>query len=80
MAEADRAAVRLERLPKFSRPDRQTSLATTLALARPRQGRFAEVEPLCADVLADELEPDKRARVLATVVLADVLSDTRTLS
>jgi hypothetical protein len=70
VAEADRAAVRLERLPKFSRPDRQISLATTLALARLRQGRFADVEPLCADALAGELEPDKRARVLAAVVLA----------
>lgn len=68
--EANRAAVRLERLRKFSGPDRQISLTTTLALARLRQGRFAEVEPLCADALAGELEPDKRAQVLATVALA----------
>jgi hypothetical protein len=69
-AEADRAAARLEGLPRFSRPDRRISLATTLALARLRQGRFAEVEPLCADALAGELEPDQRAHVLATVALA----------
>jgi len=70
VAEADRAAVRLEQLPRFSRPDRRVWLAVTLALARLRQGRFTEVEPLCADALAGELEPDKRAQALATVVLA----------
>jgi hypothetical protein len=42
VSEAIRAAARLERLPAFSRQDRQISLATTLALARLRQGRFAE--------------------------------------
>jgi len=69
-AEADRAVDRLERLPKFSQPDAQVSFVTTLALARLRQGRFADVEPLCADALAGDLEPGKRAQVLATVVLA----------
>ncbi len=70
VAEADRAAGRLEQLPRLSRPDRHLSMVTALALARLRQGRFADVEPLCTDSLAGELEPDKRARVLATVILA----------
>jgi hypothetical protein len=72
VAEADLAAARLERLPRFSRPDRQVWMAATLALTRLRQGRFAEVGPLCADALAGEPDQDKRAqaRVLATVVLA----------
>jgi hypothetical protein len=70
VSEANRAAARLERLPAFSRQDRQIFLATTQALARLRQGRFADVEPLCADPLAGELEPDRHARVLATVALA----------
>jgi hypothetical protein len=69
-ADVDRAAGRLEALPRFLSPDRQASLAAALALARLRQGRFADVEPLCADALAGELEPDKRAQVLATVALA----------
>lgn len=41
----------------------------TLALARLRQGRFAEVEPLCAGVL-DTPDPGNRATVLATIVMA----------
>ncbi len=57
-------------MPRLSRPDRHLSMVTALALARLRQGRFADVEPLCTDSLAGELEPDKRARVLATVILA----------
>jgi hypothetical protein len=42
----------------------------TLALARLRQGRFAEVEQLCAAGLAEDYGPDARATVLATVALA----------
>lgn len=42
----------------------------TLALARLRQGRYAEVEPLCADALAGELAAGQRAAVLATIALA----------
>jgi hypothetical protein len=41
----------------------------TVATARLRQGRFAEVEPLCAD-LFDAGRPDHRATALATIVLA----------
>jgi hypothetical protein len=70
VAEADRAVSRLERLPKFSQLDGHASFVTTLALARLRQDRFADVEPLCADALAADLEPGNRAAVLATVVLA----------
>lgn len=50
----------------FSRP----AVEHTLALARLRQGRFAEVEPLCASALASVSRPDPRATVLATIVLA----------
>lgn len=42
----------------------------TLALARLRQGRFEEVEPLCASGLAGDHGPDTRATILATIVLA----------
>lgn len=42
----------------------------TLALARLRQGRFEEVEPLCASGLAGDYGPDARATILATIVLA----------
>lgn len=42
----------------------------TLATARLRQGRLAEVEPLCAQVLASDPDPGTRATTLATVVLA----------
>jgi hypothetical protein len=42
----------------------------TLALARLRQGKFGEVEPLCASALATDIGPDARATVLATIALA----------
>jgi hypothetical protein len=42
----------------------------TLALARLRQGRFAEVAQLCATGLAGDYGPDARATMLATVALA----------
>jgi len=42
----------------------------TLALALLRQGRFEEVEPLCASGLAGDYGPDARATILATIVLA----------
>jgi hypothetical protein len=42
----------------------------TLAVARLRQGRPAEVEPLCADALGTDLKPGARATVLATVAMA----------
>jgi hypothetical protein len=41
-----------------------------VALARLRQGRFAEVEEWCGPALAVDVGPDNRATVLATVVLA----------
>jgi hypothetical protein len=42
----------------------------TLAVARLRQKRFPEVEPLCKPALVGPLSKDARATVLATVVLA----------
>jgi hypothetical protein len=42
----------------------------TMALARLRQGRFAEVEPWCASALATDLGRDNRATVLATIAMA----------
>jgi hypothetical protein len=42
----------------------------TLALARLRQGRFDQVEPLCASGLAADVDPDNRAALLATLVIA----------
>ncbi len=42
----------------------------TLALARLRQGRFDEVEPLCESGLAADFGPDNRATILATIVIA----------
>lgn len=39
-------------------------------MARLRQGRFGEVEPLCAPGLASDVGPDDRATVLATIALA----------
>lgn len=51
-------------------PVRHAALQHTLALARLRQGRFAEVEPLCAPALARDVGPENRATVLATIALA----------
>ena len=52
-------------------PLRQASMRHTLAVVRLRQGRPAEVEPLCADSLAvTSLPAAARAQVLATIVLA----------
>jgi hypothetical protein len=48
----------------------QPGVQHTLALARLRQGRPAEVEPLCAADLAADLQPGQRATILATVALA----------
>jgi hypothetical protein len=46
------------------------SMEHTLAVARLRQGKFAEVEPLCAGGLAADVGPDNRATILATIVIA----------
>lgn len=51
-------------------PEARAALEHTLALARLRQGRFAEVEPLCAPALAIDVGADNRATVLATIALA----------
>jgi hypothetical protein len=48
----------------------QPAMEHSLALARLRQGRFGEVEPLCASGLAADFGPDNRATVLATIVIA----------
>jgi hypothetical protein len=51
-------------------PVQHASLEHTLALARLRQGRFGEVEPLCAPALAADVGAENRATVLATIALA----------
>jgi hypothetical protein len=73
---ADLAASRAEWVIEHLRdgyPDKRTTLSgarQTLALARLRQGRTADVPRLCADALAAGLEPDDRASVLATLAMA----------
>jgi Peptidase family M50 len=52
-----------ERLPLWS-------ARQTLALARLRQGRAAEVRRLCADALAADIDADDRATTLAIVAMA----------
>jgi hypothetical protein len=51
-------------------PKVHAAMEHTLAVARLRQGRFGEVEPLCAPSLATDVGPDNRATVLATIALA----------
>jgi hypothetical protein len=51
-------------------PVLHAALEHTLAVARLRQGRLGEVEPLCAPGLAADVGPDNRATVLATIALA----------
>lgn len=51
-------------------PMPRAAMEHTLALARLRQGKFEEVEPLCASALAADYGPGARATVLATVALA----------
>jgi hypothetical protein len=72
----DEAAVRtrwlLENYPCKAKQDSQlrSAMEHTLALARLRQGRFDEVEPLCESGLAADVGPDNRATLLATLVIA----------
>jgi hypothetical protein len=51
-------------------PVDHAALQHTLAMARLRQGRFAEIEPLCAPALAADVGRENRATVLATIALA----------
>jgi hypothetical protein len=51
-------------------PAHHAAFQHSLAVARLRQGRFAEVEPLCAPRLARNAGKEARATVLATVALA----------
>jgi hypothetical protein len=51
-------------------PEHQAAARVTLALARLRQDRLDQVEPLCANALASDLTPEQRATALAAVVLA----------
>jgi hypothetical protein len=50
--------------------DDRTAMLHTLAVSLLRQGRHAEVEPMCAEPLAASLAPAQRATVLATVAMA----------
>jgi hypothetical protein len=72
----DEAAVRarwlMDNYPFKAKEDStvRSAMQHTLALARLRQGRFDEVEPLCESGLAADVGPDIRATVLATLVIA----------
>jgi hypothetical protein len=57
-------------LKEMKDPVDRAGLKHSVAVARLRQGRFAEVERLCAPTLAVDVGPDNRATVLATIVLA----------
>ncbi len=57
-------------LKEMKDPVDRAGLKHSVAVARLRQGRFAEVERLCASALAVGVGPDNRATVLATIVLA----------
>jgi hypothetical protein len=66
---ADLAAARLEWAVKHSRRDALPAVKHSLAVARLRQHRFADVEPLCTAALADK-SAEARATFLATVAMA----------
>ena len=67
---ADLAAWRLDWVLRHSAAETLPAARHSVALARLRQQRFAEVEPLCTDALAADLTPGERATVLATVAMA----------
>lgn len=69
---ADLAAERMEwALRQYTEHDESwLAMEHTLALARLRQKRFAEVEPLSRPALGADLDPPNRAAVLATIVMA----------
>lgn len=67
---ADLAAERVDWVARHCAAETLPAVRHTLALARLRQHRPAEVEPLCTEVLAGSLTADQRATVLATVAIA----------
>jgi hypothetical protein len=72
---ADRAADRVEWLERHVDQRRDAASARAgirqaLAVARLRQGRLAEVEPLCAEAFWAGLPPDAQATLLAAAALA----------
>jgi hypothetical protein len=72
---ADRAADRVEWLERHVNERRDAAsapagLRLALAVARLRQGRLAEVEPLCAGAFWAGLPPDAQATLLAATALA----------
>jgi hypothetical protein len=72
---ADLAAGRVEWLEQHAGERRDTAAARgglrlALAVARLRQGRLAEVEPLCAEASGAGLTPPSQATMLALVALA----------
>jgi hypothetical protein len=66
----DLAARRLEWAADHASPRSRAAIEHSLAVARIRQGRLAEVEELCAGTLAAEMPARERATVLATVAMA----------
>jgi hypothetical protein len=69
---AERMRWLMDNYPFKAKEDSQlrSAMEHTLALARLRQGRFGEVEPLCESGLAADVGPDNRATLLATLVIA----------
>lgn len=72
---ADRAADRVEWLERHvdersDPPGTRAGIRQALAVARLRQGRMAEVEPLCAGAFWAGLPPDAQATLLAATALA----------
>lgn len=69
-ADVSLAAARMEWVLRHSPDPPPPGIQNTLAVARLRQGRAAEVEALCAADLQVELKPAQRATVLATIAMA----------
>jgi Zn-dependent protease len=67
---ADLAATRLEWVTEHISDKERPAALHSLAAARLRQGRYSEVEALCAPLLAGDLAGENRATVLATIAMA----------
>lgn len=67
---ADLAAERLEWVAGHVPEEERPAALHSLAVARLRQGRYGEVESLCAPALTAGLPDEDRATVLATIAMA----------
>jgi hypothetical protein len=70
MADANLAGWRMAWVLKHTTGHDRMAAQHTLAVVRLRQRLHGEVEPLCAEALAAELEAPQRASVLATIAMA----------